>query len=124
VGEGVRGWEVVRLFHDQWPGSRKRIGHKPTELGLVRYAVASGRERREVHCIGCLAAVTRVRVFWLAYVLARQASSPQLPAAKTNTPLNALFRGVFRFYLLTSPTPQMSFLADFGALRAVSLETS
>jgi hypothetical protein len=43
---------------------------------------------------------------------------------KTNTPLNAMFRGVFRLYLLTSPTPQMSFLADFGVLRAVSLETS
>ena len=56
--------------------------------------------------------------------LVRQASSPQLPAPKTIAPLNALFRGVFRLYLLTSPTPQMSFFAYFSVLRAVSLETS
>jgi hypothetical protein len=49
--------------------------------------------------------------------------SQQSSATKTITPLDAMFCGVFRLYLLTSPTPQMSFLG-FWRLRAVSLETS
>jgi hypothetical protein len=41
----------------------------------------------------------------------RQDTRRKLSEPKTNTPLNALFCGVFRVNLLTSPTPQMSFLA-------------
>jgi hypothetical protein len=40
----------------------------------------------------------------------RQDTGCKLSAAKTNTPLNAMFCGVFRVNLLTSPTPQMSYL--------------
>jgi hypothetical protein len=50
------------------------------------------------------------RAFAMAYVLARQETGCKRSAAKTNTPLNALFCGVFRLYLLTSPTKQMSYL--------------
>ena len=46
----------------------------------------------------------------MAYVLARQDTGCKRSAAKTNTPLNALFCGVFRLYLLTSFTTQMSYL--------------
>ena len=60
----------------------------------------------------------------LAHVLARQERRSKALRQKTDTPLNAMFRGVFRLYLLTSPTLQTSFLADFGVLRALSLETS
>ena len=35
------------------------------------------------------------RVFWLAYVLARQERRSKALRQKTNTPLNALFRGFF-----------------------------
>ena len=64
------------------------------------------------------------REFVLAYVLARQDTGYELSAPKTNTPLNALFCRVFRLNLLTSPTQQMSYLTNFGVLRAVSLKTS
>ena len=46
----------------------------------------------------------------LAYVLARQDTGCKLSAPKTNAPLNAMFCGVFHVNLLTSPTPQMSYL--------------
>ena len=57
-------------------------------------------------------------------LLARQDTGYKLSEPKTNTPLNALFCGVFRVNLLTSFTPQMSYLTNSGVLRAVSLETS
>jgi hypothetical protein len=47
---------------------------------------------------------------WFELLLARQDTGCKLSAPKTNTPLNALFCGVFRLNLLTSPTPQMSYL--------------
>jgi hypothetical protein len=46
----------------------------------------------------------------MAYVLARQDTGYKLSKPKTNTPLNALFCGVFRLNLLTSPPTQMSYL--------------
>ena len=52
----------------------------------------------------------------MAYVLARQDTGRKLSAAKTMTPLNAMFCGVFRLWLLTSPTPQMSYLRSCGPI--------
>ncbi|KFB72497.1 MAG: hypothetical protein AW09_002318 [Candidatus Accumulibacter phosphatis] len=46
----------------------------------------------------------------MAYVLPRQDTGCKLSEPKTNTPLNAIFCGVFRLKLLTSPTQQMSYL--------------
>ncbi len=57
-----------------------------------------------------IASTKKRRAFVLAYVLARQYSSCKLSAAKMKTPLNAMFCGAFRVNLLTSPTPQMSYL--------------
>jgi hypothetical protein len=47
-----------------------------------------------------LASTKNTRAFVMAYVLARQYTGCKRSAAKTNTPLNALFCGVFRLYLL------------------------
>jgi hypothetical protein len=46
--------------------------------------------------------------------LARQDTGCKLSAEKTMTPLNAMFCGVFRVNLLTSTTPQMSYLRSYG----------
>jgi hypothetical protein len=56
------------------------------------------------------ASTKKRRAFVMAYVLARQDTGCKLSAAKTMTALNALFRGVFRVNLLTSPTQQMSYM--------------
>ncbi len=50
----------------------------------------------------------------MAYVLARQDTGCKLSAAKTMTALNALFRGVFRVNLLTSPTDKCHICALRG----------
>jgi hypothetical protein len=57
-----------------------------------------------------IASPSNCRAFAMAYVLARQDMGSKLSAPKTTTPLNAMFCGVFRVYLLTSTTPQMSYL--------------
>ena len=45
--------------------------------------------------------------------LARQDIGCQLSAAKTNTPLNAMFCGVLRFYLFTSHHPILGILCSY-----------
>jgi hypothetical protein len=86
--------------------------------------LSNGAGSRSLLIARALSTPFNCRAFAMAYVLARQDTGCKLSAPKTNTPLNALFCGVFRLYLLTSPAPQMSYLTDSGVLRAVSLEIS
>jgi hypothetical protein len=46
----------------------------------------------------------------MAHLLARQEIGCKLSAAKMKTPLNAMFRVIFRVNLLTLPAKQMSYL--------------